>query len=73
MKIMELLYKEWDEYRRWQVGEQYTKYVRGVVHSIQLNEDGSVTLFVLPDDGSPAKIATWFPPHAVQRVYYGEE
>lgn len=57
----------------WSVGDTFNgEFIQGRVHIIQQNEDNSVSIFILPEDGSPLKLATWIAPHTVQRVYYGE-
>ena len=72
MKIMKVVYQDYDTYESWTLGGTYTSYVQGNVHTIQHDDGGGVTIFVLPEDGSPVKLAMWIAPHAVQKLYYGE-
>ena len=86
MKIMKVVYSQecsehnWDgsgsrSYMgedSWTVGETFKgEFIRGAVTSIEMGHypwDNSLHIRV---DGN--KLAMTIPPHAVQRVYYGEE
>lgn len=87
MKIMKIVYmqecehSDWDggnpqKYmgeESWQVGEKFNgEFIQGVVYQFIGDEHGSVDLWVEKPDGR-ISMAMSIPPHAVQRVYYGEE
>ena len=76
MKIMKVVYSaekqdiEWSHMgeESWQVGENFNgEFVKGKVTGIYLYESRGVEVQV------GKSIAMYIPPHAVQRIYYGEE
>lgn len=87
MKIMKIVYmqeceqSDWDGSNSkkymgedsWQVGETLNgEFIRGIVSSISEDVDGGYAVWVTSQDGR-LRQAMYFPPHSVQRVYYGEE
>lgn len=87
MKIMKVVYtqecttSDWDggnsrSYlgeERWSVGEKFNgEFIQGVVSAISEDVDGGYAVWVTTQDGKLVQ-AMFFPLHAVQRLFYGED